>query len=375
MQYSSLLAQLVSTRSLAPEPVATDALVHILQGSPRASSAMATLVSELANDARFEELHFSGQVLSTEDAGRPDIVGTGDMGVRVVIEAKFDAELTTAQLGTSYLYRLPPHQPGVLMYLVPANRMPAVWPTLMRGPAQVGNIIPPDLTHRDLPYLRHDAGNGRVIAAVSWSHLLSRLESALTDASDSDARSDLRQLQGLVDWRTREGWIPVVAGDLNGRIAQQLVGLRDAVLQAAGVVTSKPTNGSGDSGPGRRIKTAGGRIAWVGVWFPGWARFDQGPVWATVTASGAAASQALRVAFEPLAGEGGPGVYPVGAGWAVPLRFEFGAEQGAIAQSFADQIGEFVRLLDLSDAATSVGELSAEPAEDALAPDDSERDA
>jgi len=32
-----------------------------------------------------------------EDAGRPDVVGQDATGVRIVIEAKFDAELTAAQ--------------------------------------------------------------------------------------------------------------------------------------------------------------------------------------------------------------------------------------------------------------------------------------
>ncbi|MET9276187.1 hypothetical protein, partial [Kribbella sp. NPDC003557] len=107
-----LLAQVVATRQLQPEPVATDALVHLLGYSRGARAALGNLLSELCPGASIGPLTYTGQMVAEADPGRPDIVGEDASSIRIVIEAKFDAELTAAQLGQSYLDRLPVNQPG-----------------------------------------------------------------------------------------------------------------------------------------------------------------------------------------------------------------------------------------------------------------------
>jgi hypothetical protein len=47
MQYPSVLAGLVATRGLPPEPVATQALLHLLERSPAACQALRHLAARL----------------------------------------------------------------------------------------------------------------------------------------------------------------------------------------------------------------------------------------------------------------------------------------------------------------------------------------
>jgi hypothetical protein len=55
-------------------------------------------------------LTFVGQAVGPDDPGRPDIVGSNTGGPRLILEAKFDAALTPAQLDATYLNRLPAKQ-------------------------------------------------------------------------------------------------------------------------------------------------------------------------------------------------------------------------------------------------------------------------
>lgn len=90
----SVLAQVVASRGLRPEPVATDALTYLLATSPSAGAALAAWAGSLVDDV-FGHLLYSTQVNTNDLEGRPDLIGADEKGVRLVGEAKFDAMLTT----------------------------------------------------------------------------------------------------------------------------------------------------------------------------------------------------------------------------------------------------------------------------------------
>ena len=129
-----LLSSVVASRGLQAEPVATDGLVHLLSTSKAARKQLLKLLSQFCPGAIFDELAFSGQVKDPLQPGRPDVVGRDASGNRLVLEAKFDAELTATQLSTAYLDQLPVGAPGVLLFLVPKHRLPAVWSQILSGP-------------------------------------------------------------------------------------------------------------------------------------------------------------------------------------------------------------------------------------------------
>lgn len=346
---TSLLASVVAARGLQPEPVATDALVHLLNHSAAACAAVKKVAQGLCGGMEFGPLTFSGQAVSGGDASRPDIVGADLLGNRVVIEAKFDAELTPLQLGDSYLNRLPAGQPGVLIFLAPADRLHTLWPSLItiHGDLPLVTTMGSGI-FSDEAEMRQELADGRVISAVSWESLLPRVREAIESAADSEALADLQQIKGLVDWRSRTGWTPLVPGDLSERSGRQIDALRTSILRAATEVTAQiARNGTRDTGPGRWITSAGGHKYWAGFWFWGWSHYGLSPVWVTVRASSLTTMEVIEKALIPLTTGGQRKFFrrpPIS--WDIPLVVPQGAEQVEVIGELIAQLRRIGELLD-----------------------------
>lgn len=344
-----LLASVVAARGLQPEPVATDALVHLLSSSSASCAAVKKLAQDLCGGAEFGSLSFSGQVVAGADDGRPDMIGADILGNRVVIEAKFDAELTPLQLGDSYLNRLPAGQPGVLIFLAPGDRLHTLWPSLLtiHGDLPLLSTLGSGIV-ADEAEMRQELADGRVISAVSWKRLLDTLRAAIEKAADSEALADLPQIEGLVDWRSRTGWTPLVPGDLSERSGRQIDALRTSIVQAAMRATAQTArNGTGDTGPGRWITSAGGHKYWAGIWFHGWSRHGLSPVWVTVRASSHATMQVIEKALVPVMEEGLRRTFRrPPRSWDIPLLVPPGAELERVTEMLTVQLQRIGELLD-----------------------------
>lgn len=322
----SLLADIVASRGLAPEPVATDSLVHLLGRSAAGRMEMTRLLQELTGAAT-DGMSFTGQHINGLEEGRPDAVGADAFGNRLVVEAKFDADLTPHQLGPAYLGHLAKGMPGALLFLVPADRLDILWPKIMR---EIGApTSPPDAQDED-PHVRsHVLSSTHTIAAITWSRLLQRLEHSLMAAVEADNIADLRQLQGLVEWRTRGGWVPVQPEDLPMRVGRQLDALARLVCAAASESSVGTARyGSSDVGPGRYVTSARNNKYWVGIWFPRWARDGDTPVWmqvkATTTISVDSLMAALHATFPDAIARATSGQV------VIPVHLPVGAEESAV---------------------------------------------
>jgi hypothetical protein len=130
-----VLSQLVARRGLQLEPVATDALTHLLATSAEAARAMIDLTAAVMGVHSLGPLSFKTQVTVPDAEGKPDLIGADASGVRLVGGAKFDASLTKHQSTTAYLDRLSKGQPGVLFFIAPEDRLGVLWPQLLAGPA------------------------------------------------------------------------------------------------------------------------------------------------------------------------------------------------------------------------------------------------
>jgi hypothetical protein len=370
MSSSQLLAHLVQSKGLPPEPVATDALAHILDTSEAARVVLQGIAHALCPEGVFDDLVFSGQAVATDNEGRPDLVGADASGPKLLIEAKFDAALTAPQIGTGYLDWLPEEQEGVLVYLVPANRMPALWPQLLHGPCQMDDVPPPDLAHADAVWLRQPLAGGRVVAAMSWENLVSRLHAALDGGGEATAAADLAQLDGLVQAQTRTGWIPLATGDLPDRVGPQLVGLRDAAVSVSLLMSKKKvTNATQDIGPGRWITTSSGRAYRVGLHFAAWASLGMTPLWATVWSDDPVRLHAIGEGLSDLRQTGGPGLYRVDQRtWGVPIVIDQGTELGAVGDQIAAVCSKVSDLLNALPEAVTAAEQTAADAGAPLAP-------
>lgn len=234
------------------EPVATALLAHILSTSEQARSVMCELASSIHPDGTFADLDFSDQAAVNDGEGRPDIVGSTAKGFALVLEAKFDAGLTRAQSTGGYLDGLVEN--GLLLFVVPRDRLLFIWPEILAGPARLprGDINPPeDAQQPTNPWVSHRLQGGRVIAVTSWEELLGRL---LSEPLESTAVADMAQLTDLVQSQVASEWVPVAAGDLTPRTGRQLTRLRDVVRQSATEASGgKSANGTNDFGAARWI--------------------------------------------------------------------------------------------------------------------------
>jgi hypothetical protein len=283
------------------------------------------------------------------------LVGRDNDGdVRVVLEAKFQAELTEPQVDGTYLERV--SQGGVLLYLAPANRLTLLWRQLRNAPGT------PALTDADTPALAPMAlSDGRWLAVASWEALLEGLQTAVTDSADADAMSDLNQLDDLVRWRIGTDWIPLAPGDLPQRVGQQSWKLTQAVVAAIGNLGLKYTNGTSDSESGRWLIVPNGPQVWAGLW-PGMLGSNgETPLWLILRPSAAVSQSSLNELLQPAWASGMP-VVPSEAGWAIPLHPPYGAELPVVVNALEQQIRKYVRLVSPATAAQAPSPAGAGPA-------------
>ncbi len=130
--------------------------------SEGATEALEELTKEVAPDLP-GRLVWSKEVRG-DDGARPDLIGADSLGARLIVEAKFDAPLTPAQLNRTYLDRLHVGRPGALMWIAPASRLPSLWPQLVAGPA--GHDLPAIDPRNENRLLSPDPPIGRHLEGV-----------------------------------------------------------------------------------------------------------------------------------------------------------------------------------------------------------------
>jgi hypothetical protein len=128
MSNAGLLAALASRLSAHPENIATEALLHVLKQHGCARIAVTQFVHQ-ADLMEPPTLTYQSQVTG-EDGAIPDLVGfDGEGRQRLILEAKFWADLTPNQPGT-YLQRLVPGVQSALLFVCPDSRRELLWDRL-----------------------------------------------------------------------------------------------------------------------------------------------------------------------------------------------------------------------------------------------------
>lgn len=341
----SLLTDLVLRRGLQPEPIATSGLTHILRSSEAARAAVGALVQELAPGVPTATT-WRNEVGSLQDSARPDLIGSCTDRTCVVIEAKFDAELTPGQTDGTYLGRLEAGVPGALIFLVPADRVELLVPTLV-------SAYDLEIEHRRVSeasdhtrWLSYTRPDNRTIGVVTWPLLLDRIDTALTVASE---RSDLDQLRALVSWYISTSWVPRAVGDLSNRTARQIKGLLEAVILVGthlGAQKWRISQGNSDYANGRWLKSPAGSQVWIGLWLDQWLRHEHSPLWLQAAPKeNGLSSDAIRGAWKTYEAEGRLIAHPTD-GWTIPVDVGFGAEKAEVVATITDLVLPAVALLD-----------------------------
>ena len=131
MKYSRWKTGNVSRWSNRTEDIAVDALGFILSRSRAARTALRNIIETAVQD--IGELTGAKTQVTGDDGARPDLVVFGRGGKeRVIVEAKFWAELTENQPGT-YLARLPDdNAASALLFVAPEKRLESLWIELRR---------------------------------------------------------------------------------------------------------------------------------------------------------------------------------------------------------------------------------------------------
>lgn len=352
MHYPSVLAGLVASRGLPPEPVATKALLHLLERSPAARDALSNLAARLCPGLP-SHLHWAEQVHDESDTARPDLVGTDELGARVIVEAKFDAELTSAQRSGVYLDRLVGEAPGLLLFMAPPSRLPSLWPELLAGPAAVASPPPPNPDDEKESLLTQQVGT-RVVALVTWSMLLESLSASIGDPAE---RADLMQLEGLVTWHAEQEWLPLRPDDLDRRIGRQLDGLLGVVVDAGTALSTggiRISAGSGDRFTGRWATSAAGSTVWFGHWPLQWGRYGMSPIWIQAKPQAGLTSPAVSGALEQLR-DSPAGLWPApGLSWATPVLIMPGSERAQITTRLVDTVKAVLHMMDATHTSPTV---------------------
>ena len=170
--------------------MAVEALGYILSKSPSSRSTLNRVLQ-----GGVEGLSSIERVLTqvTGDTGaRPDLVGFDKEGKeRVLIEAKFWAGLTENQ-PNGYLERLPSDGPSALLFVAPETRRNTLWTELLRRL----NTDLMDESEGDGLRSGRVGDCDRYLVLTSWRSLLGQMANQSSEAGDSSAQIDIRQLQG-----------------------------------------------------------------------------------------------------------------------------------------------------------------------------------
>jgi len=246
------------TREL--ENVATEGLAYALAQSRHVEQAFRSLITQFTGLPLSERLTWITQ-RGGEDNAIPDLVGEDVAGrTRVIVEAKFWAELTQNQPST-YLERLRGEdKPGVLLFIGPAVRLEGLWREVRGACREESALVAEEATHSGF---RCATVMGRHrLAVTSWPAVVQALQNAASAGDDVGVVADLRQLMGLAMRMDERAFLPLHPEDLSERMPRRILHFRD-LLEDASLGLANPKAGGlalkrrrGAAGPG-----------WFGIYF------------------------------------------------------------------------------------------------------------
>jgi hypothetical protein len=345
---NSLVGHLVARFKAPPENLATEALCYVLRNSRTARLAFITHLSEFAPDLP-EDLVFRTQA-ADDDNAIPDLVGIDQAGRPLVIgEAKFWAGLTDHQPST-YLKRLVPDYPGVLVFVAPEARFQTLWPELLRRCADARTLQRGPESQKEHFCFRLNQHHS--LAMTSWRALVGALDARLAATGEEDIRADLHQLAGLCERMDVDAFLPIRSEEFSPLIGKRVLQYCDLVsdvvanLGSDGVVNSKGLRTTATAGRwGRYIRLRGNGCLFY-FFAHAWANYRETPLWLRVKDHNWQTTADLRTALLPLEREVPSRLVidPDGR-LLVPLFLPTGVDRDAVISEIATQIRQVAVLL------------------------------
>ena len=343
-----LVAHLVTRFAAHPENLATEALSYILRNSRTARLAFLQHLSEFGPHLP-ESLAFRTQAAGDDNA-IPDLIGADETGRQLVIaEAKFWAGLTDNQPLT-YLKRLPPDHPGLVIFVAPQARFQTLWPELLRRCDDAGVVQRQGALEQDRFSLR--VTDSHWLALTSWRAVVGVLDGRLAATGEEQVRADLQQLAGLCDRMDSEAFLPIRSEELSPlvgrRIVQYCALIDDVVAQLVrnGVANTRGLRTTGTPGRwGRYLRLRGNGCLFY-FFAHAWADYRETPLWLWIKDHNWQTTRELATALLPLERHVPPRLVTDPEGQLlVPLFLPTSAERDAVISNLADQIRTVAELL------------------------------
>ena len=282
MNNQSLFGEIVVRLGTQTEDMATEALLYLLQQYESPWQALRRFLAPAG--VQFpERMTFRTQAWG-EDHAIPDMVGTEEDGAEtLIVEAKFWADLTPNQPVT-YLGRLVPGRPGMLLVIAPALRFATLWDKLTRRASDAQIEVG---TERDVAteFRAATVGSSHVLALTSWRAVIALIRQEAETSDDSQLRGEVDQLSGLCAKMDGQAFVPLKDQDLapeRGQRIQQFADLVDDVVSELtthhGASKNGLMTGGWQSTYGRYFILKG--LACFFCFSPSmWARQGETPIW------------------------------------------------------------------------------------------------
>jgi len=332
---------IVNTLKQRAEPLATDALAYLLNGSSAASSALHALATELGAQCP-ANLRFRSEA-SMENGARPDITGLDEAGcVRLHLEAKFWAGLTSNQPLGYLTGAQAPGPGGILLFVAPAVRLATLWPELIRRLDEAGLSHQPHLDQGERG--RSVIVGGQILALTSWRALLVALRDAAIGQQEYRIANDIDQLQALAEDMDTDAFFPLDAeelGEIHGRRINQYCDFVDdthMTLLAEGLASKEGLRGGGSRNAHCRYMYLRGHPARIGFEPVLWGKHGASPLWLGLKGpEWNAQDEAFGASL--LRGAGVASYSGEGWGWSyTPIRLLVGVEREAVLAAVLEHL-------------------------------------
>jgi hypothetical protein len=340
MHHESILAHLAPLLTNQIENVATDALAHLLLQYHFLADAFREYISSMMVDLA-GNLSFTTQA-RWQDNAIPDLVGQDEQGrYLLIIESKFWARLTSNQPAT-YIDRLPPDKPALLLFIAPASRIPTLWKELM---SRCTAILPREELKGEIKGEIRNLllNNKHTLSLISWENLFGVLARKAKAVNDQYAISDIWQLQSLCARIDEEAFKPISEEELTSptkiRIAQyrELIDELIVRLVDSNIVSIKGYQATPGPDYYKRYMTINGFHNWCIEYNERYRRqHPETSLWLTTTITPQVAAMLSKLS---LVG------HKQGKQLLVPMEIPIGVERESVMISLMEQVKKVYKLL------------------------------
>ena len=341
-----VLSHITYAMNIKPEPVATQALAQILNGSTCLAKEFLSVFRPVGVEIVLGKIVPEKPL---DEIGIPDLtIFDGARNRRFLVENKFWAGLSDTQ-PVSYLKALPDEEGFALLFIVPSERVSVVWQELRARCDEANLPIGDDSRENGTTWARVGA---RTLLITSWDHVLKQLRlKAEADERLEELKQDIIQLHDLASQEDSSALLPLRAEEVTDQaIPKRLENFVDLALAIAKTVAQHDVatqliHGTSDHEIGRYIRYGREFDLWVGISITVWQTRGISPLWCHVLQENFANVDGLVSELEELDELTHHGVYVTNDGLYIPVQLTLGAEKEAMINDAALTIQHIVNVL------------------------------